>query len=170
MEQLVLTCNSYTLKGDKIVQNAFVERLGYNLDDTADRYCHYRFCRKLLPISKNSKAKFCNHVCRAAEYRELQKDRERAYRLEWDRKFKNWLCHNPHIYRIFVNKSLALHHAGRSKYSARTICESIRWEQDIKTAGDAFKINNNFIPRLARKAMEEYQELKGFFEVRERAA
>jgi hypothetical protein len=43
----------------------------------------------------------------------------------------------------------------------------MRWKSAIQDSDPTFKINNNISPMLARQAMADYDELKGFFEVRE---
>jgi hypothetical protein len=55
---------------------------------------------------------------------------------------------------------------GRKKYSAWTIINKIRWDRDIRTDGDVFKINNDFIALYARKLIDEDSRFDGFFELR----
>ena len=56
---------------------------------------------------------------------------------------------------------------GRKRYSARTIMEVLRWHYDLKTAGNAFEINDNFTPIYVRLLIYHYPEFDGFFELRE---
>jgi len=80
--------------------------------------------------------------------------------------FELWLSKNKPIYNSFVGKALAMSYK-RDRYSARTIAESIRWESDLRDSNNLFKINNNWVPGMARLAMREYPKLKGFFTCRD---
>lgn len=61
-----------------------------------------------------------------------------------------------------------LKEAGQEHYGAKGILETIRYHRAIRgPAGDAWKVNNSYSSRLARKAMSEHADLAGFFETRE---
>ena len=77
--------------------------------------------------------------------------------------FPEWLRANHGIYSAFVRSSLTMCRAGRAHYSARTIVEKMRWDTDLSETNSRFKISNNMIPGMARLAMQQYQELDGFF-------
>lgn len=59
--------------------------------------------------------------------------------------------------------------AGRKKYSAQAIIYVIRFNQDLKTSGDVFKINNDFTSIYARMLMYNNPDMEGFFEIRKEA-
>lgn len=44
--------------------------------------------------------------------------------------------------------------------------EVMRWEVDLKTTGNSFKINDDFIPIYARLLIYHYPEYVDFFELR----
>jgi hypothetical protein len=55
---------------------------------------------------------------------------------------------------------------GRRKYSARTIFEVMRWDADIKTSSDEFKISNDFIPIYVRLLVNEDNSYREFFSLK----
>tara|TARA_B100001123_G_C15308530_1_gene1023520 strand:+ start:1105 stop:1389 length:285 start_codon:yes stop_codon:yes gene_type:complete len=80
--------------------------------------------------------------------------------------FFRWLESNRHIFREFERAGLRMA-MRRSKYSARTIIETIRWETDLSDSS-RFKINDRFTPGLARLWMHFHGEhYPGFFQLRE---
>lgn len=87
--------------------------------------------------------------------------------LEIQTKFETYNSDNPEIYKLFTKFSGQVMKSGMTKYSANAIFERIRWYVDIETAGDKFKVNNNYRPYYARKLMSENKEFAGFFEIRE---
>ena len=89
---------------------------------------------------------------------------------KWDypENFFNWLKENEHIYHEFVNLARKMKATGRDRWSAMSIIEIIRWETGLVSRGDVFKINNTYRSGLARLAMVENPDLKGFFEIREK--
>ena len=82
--------------------------------------------------------------------------------------FFRWIESNQHIYRKFTQMAFEQKRLGRKQYSARAIVQRMRWDTNIRQAGDqTFKINNIFTPGLARLAMRDEPELKGFFRCRD---
>ncbi len=73
---------------------------------------------------------------------------------------------NPKIYEMLVRFSFEAKEAGFKRFSIRPIVERLRWYIQIETKGDAFKINNDFSSRYARKIMQAEPELTNFFETR----
>ena len=68
--------------------------------------------------------------------------------------FFQWLKTNGHIWKNFEEKALNMAIV-RSRYSARTIVEVMRWETDIKERTKTgkpsmFKLSNDMVPGLAR--------------------
>lgn len=93
-----------------------------------------------------------------------------AIPVNWDEYppgFFAWLQINRHIYRKFKRRAFMYKRAGRSHYSARAIVQELRWQTKDRQKGDhTFKINNIHTPGMARLAMAEHEELKGFFRCR----
>ena len=81
-------------------------------------------------------------------------------------RFKAWHMVNPEIYEQFEHLALHMIVSGRKKYSAEIIINKIRWEHDIKTDGDVFKINNDFKAIMARLFIYNNPNYDGFFELR----
>ena len=79
----------------------------------------------------------------------------------------HWLKRNQHIYRKFTQMAFDQKRLGRKHYSARAIVQRMRWDTNIRQAGDqTYKIDNVMTPGLARLAMRDEPELKGFFRCR----
>lgn len=82
--------------------------------------------------------------------------------------FWHWLRHNEHVYKAFKVKALSMALTGREHYSARCICEVIRWETEIQDSEVEWKLNNNYIPGMARLWMREYGDrFSKFFRLRD---
>ena len=81
--------------------------------------------------------------------------------------FWYWLRNNAHIHRAFERMALEMAMSGREHYSARTIIEAIRWNTDLSDTDKQFKINNVYVPGLARLFMERHGErVPRFFQIR----
>lgn len=78
-------------------------------------------------------------------------------------KFREYDRRNPEVYREFKLLAYELVEAGREKYGAWAIMNTIRWNHDIRTSGDVFKIRNDFISLYARKLAKEDPAFKTFF-------
>lgn len=81
-------------------------------------------------------------------------------------RFKEYHLQNPTVYAEFKANALEMAKTGRKKYSAWTIVNKIRWDHDVKTTGDVFAINNDFIALYARLLIHHHPEFKDFFELR----
>lgn len=77
---------------------------------------------------------------------------------------------HPDVWRLFESLAFDLIRAGRKKYSARVICNRIRWHYDTSSSGESPKINNNHTPFYARRFVETHPEHGGFFELRRSVA
>jgi len=73
---------------------------------------------------------------------------------------------NPHVFVKFVDQARRIKDSGRQKYSAWTIITWCRFEHDLVTTGDVFKINNDFIALYARLLPVVRPEFVGFFDMR----
>lgn len=80
-------------------------------------------------------------------------------------RFERFHRKNPHVYDALRRMSLAMARAGR-RCGIATLYETLRWRY-LWTAGDDFKLNNNWRAFYARLLMEREPELDGFFDVRE---
>lgn len=96
----------------------------------------------------------------------VQLHQQLLFRKRFDA-FLDFYRDNFDVYCKFVSQALRMSNAGRRHYSARTIIENIRWETDLGDVASEFKINNDFIPYLARLSMSRFPELAGFFELRQ---
>ena len=75
-----------------------------------------------------------------------------------------WHLKNPHVYRLFKHFTFeALRERKHKHLGAWLVVNRIRWETNIKTTGEDFKISNDFIAYYARLFMEHYPEHKGLF-------
>lgn len=70
--------------------------------------------------------------------------------------FREWTKtdEGAEICAMFLNKALRISER-RPRFSARTIAESIRWDTALRD-GTEFKLNNNWIPGLARLFLDCY--------------
>ena len=64
--------------------------------------------------------------------------------------FPVWFSRNHAIWRRFEQEANFLWINGRRHYSARTIIEFIRHETNVRQLDTDFKINNSYVPDLAR--------------------
>ena len=64
--------------------------------------------------------------------------------------FPVWLAKNESIWKRFEQEANFLWINGRRHYSARTIIEFIRHETAVRQVDGDFKINNSYVPDLAR--------------------
>lgn len=85
----------------------------------------------------------------------------------YEKQFRIFHASNPQVYKMFKRFSLEAIEAGKKHLSAWLIINRMRWETEIVTQGDAFKINNNYIAYYSRMFMEEFPIYKGFFRTRD---
>ena len=77
---------------------------------------------------------------------------------------------NPHVYKALRDMALSLKRRGIQHYGIAALFEVLRFSSMMQTAGDGFKLNNDYRALYARRLMEEEPELAGFFELRQRRA
>lgn len=82
------------------------------------------------------------------------------------KRFKRFNRKNPTVFKQFKELAFKMLATGRAKYSARTIIEVMRWEYDLQTVGEVFKINGDFVPMYVRMLIHENPEFGDFFELR----
>jgi len=90
-------------------------------------------------------------------------------RLTTEEGFREWIgTKDGSLFSIeFVRLARSLKDRGCKHYGAKAVCEYIRFNRALKQGPDGFKLNNNVVSRLARWAMQNHEDLKGFFSVRE---
>lgn len=81
--------------------------------------------------------------------------------------FKKYHNENPHIYDEFQFLSNQAWENGRRKYSGWTIINVIRWNYDIKTTGNPFKISNDYIAVYTRLYNLRNPDKVGFFKLKQ---
>lgn len=81
-------------------------------------------------------------------------------------RFAEFHADNPHVYYQLKRLALAQRRAGNDRGSINQLFEVLRWQVSMSTAGDDFKLNNNWRSFYARLLMEQEPELAGFFETR----
>jgi len=82
--------------------------------------------------------------------------------------FHHWLrTHEGQlVWADFQNRALQMAKV-RARYSATAIAQVIRWDTALR-GGDDFKLNNNWIPGLARHWLSIHgREHPGFFQLRD---
>lgn len=77
---------------------------------------------------------------------------------------EGWLLKNIGVWLSFYHCAERMWNTGRSRYGAKCVFETMRYETDARDAETTFKINNNYVSGLARL----YNAVKGFefFETR----
>jgi len=74
-----------------------------------------------------------------------------------------WHRANPHVYELFTRFTFDVIKRGHKHYSSKAIFERIRWHTDIETAGEEFKMSNNYTPYYARLFMKDFPDHADFF-------
>lgn len=89
--------------------------------------------------------------------------------LSLDERVDLYIEKNPWVLQRLAQMAFYWKRRGREHYGIKSLCEKLRWEylDAVDDPTSDFKVNNSFTSRLARKLMEEYPELDGFFATRE---
>lgn len=80
--------------------------------------------------------------------------------------FAEFHKNNPRVDKYFKRFTKDALRAGHKNYGAKSIMERVRWETNIKTKGEKFKINNNYTCYYARLFEKDFPKHKGFFRKR----
>ena len=92
-------------------------------------------------------------------------------RLTLQQRYRMWRATPDGILIVdaVTEAALRLRRRGFRHYGIAALFEAARYTYALKVGPDAegFKINNNWRSRLARDLMVEYDELNGFFELRD---
>ena len=83
--------------------------------------------------------------------------------------FRKFHRNNPIVFDRVVKYTKMLMESGKKHYNIETILGVIRYNIDVDTVGDQFKINNNYKPFYARMLMA-YMGNFGFFQLRDSIA
>lgn len=78
-------------------------------------------------------------------------------------KFKVFHKNNPHVFQAFGKYAFEMKRSGRKKSSAWLIINRCRWDADIRTDGEPFKISNDYIGLYSRLMIYQFPEFIGFF-------
>lgn len=81
--------------------------------------------------------------------------------------FLRFHAENPDVYIELRTLARQMRATGRERYSINGLFEVLRWQRDIVTRGDSFKLNNNHRAFYARTLMTYEPDLAGMFELRE---
>lgn len=81
-------------------------------------------------------------------------------------RFQKFHHENPQVYELFKKISYQAKSKGFQNIGAQFIGEVMRWETGVKTTGDIFKINNDYLAYYARMLMEQEMGFKNFFRTR----
>jgi hypothetical protein len=87
--------------------------------------------------------------------------------LTAQQRFEEFCRRNPRVYSLICEHARRLKAAGRSRYSIKTIWAVMRWESDVRTFGERFKLDDRYYSRFARLVMQREPDLAGFFATRE---
>ncbi len=78
---------------------------------------------------------------------------------------------NPVVWELFQEYARQWQHAGHLICSARMLFHRIRWQSGLMKRGKAFKVNNNYSKKMAKKFIADNTDIpEHFFEFREAAA
>jgi hypothetical protein len=73
---------------------------------------------------------------------------------------------NPQVYRQLVTMSRAWKDKGNQKCSMDMLFHVLRWEYNIKTTGEGFKLNDHYTSRYARNIAANNPDLADLFVTR----
>ena len=74
---------------------------------------------------------------------------------------------NPEVYELFKKFTFQAIGKGHQRLSAWMIANRIRWETQIETVNDDYKISNDYIALYSRKFMKDHPQYDGFFQTKE---
>lgn len=83
------------------------------------------------------------------------------------RAFEKFHAANPAVFSELVAISRSYAQRGYKKIGIGHLAEIVRWQRNMTTTGDDFKINNNFRSRYARLIVAKYPEFATLFRMRE---
>ena len=75
---------------------------------------------------------------------------------------------NPHLMPALASLCAQAKDMGYKQWSVGALFEVLRWQTKLSTGDMGLKVNNNHRALAARDLMNEYDDLQGFFKLRER--
>jgi hypothetical protein len=84
------------------------------------------------------------------------------------KRFEVFHAENPLVYYFFMQFTFDAIENGNKRFSADMIMHQIRDNKQIRTEGEKFKVNNDYVALYARKFMKDYPQHKGIFQTRRR--
>jgi|TARA_R110002072_G_scaffold127164_1_gene264408 hypothetical protein len=96
-------------------------------------------------------------TCTETEFYEMM--RESALGRDW----VTWHNRNPQFFTLFERFTNEAISRGHNNLSGWLIANRVRWETNIVTRGNEYKIKNDFIALFARLFMVRHQQYIGFF-------
>lgn len=88
-------------------------------------------------------------------------------RTELTKRFEAYDAANPQVYELFKRFTFEAIRRGKKRLGGFYIVNRIRWEIDMTTTGDDFKINNDFCALLVRKFQREHPQHADVFRTKE---
>lgn len=84
-----------------------------------------------------------------------------------DERFEAWINRNPQVLDLFIQLARDWKAAGQERCGGKMIAEVLRYHSGIRGDQDGYKLNNIYVSRLTRRAVETAPDLVGLFEFRE---
>lgn len=84
-----------------------------------------------------------------------------------DERFKAWIDRNPQVLDLFIRLARDWKAAGQTRCGGKMIAEVLRYHSGIAGDEDGYRLNNVYISRLTRLAVQTAPDLDGLFEFRE---
>lgn len=86
-----------------------------------------------------------------------------------EERFSRFHEQNPHVYQALRTVALWCM-ANDKRMGIKAIYERVRWEFNLRTDGEPYRLNNSYTSLYSRLLMELEPKLDGFFETRRRRA
>jgi hypothetical protein len=80
--------------------------------------------------------------------------------------FEDFDARHPDVKYEIARRAKRLRSVGWKHYGIHAIWEAMRYDRALHGTGDEYKLNDHFTSRYARLVMREWDELRGFFELR----
>jgi len=85
---------------------------------------------------------------------------------ELDKKFWDFHDKNPQVFAKLEELALQAYTRGRKKIGIGMIFEVLRWNSNMQTTGDTYKLNNSYRSRYVRILIQSHPEYHDLFETR----
>lgn len=84
-----------------------------------------------------------------------------------DERFEKWINRNPQVLDLFIQLARDWKAAGQARCGGKMLAEVLRYHSGIRGDEHGYKLNNVYISRLTRLAVQTAPDLDGLFEFRE---